>query len=86
MDLPDDPFVSKPVMGRDSLSFSEVLYWGWNLLSALLVIASVWAGPILGRWDIFLGLVTASVAFRAHARLERLDGHRHFGGGVDVPR
>lgn len=86
MDLPDDPFTSKPVPQRDRLTFSEVLYWSWNLLSALMIIASVWAGPILGHWDIFLGLVVASVAFRAHARLERLDGHRHTGGGVDVPR
>ena len=84
--MPDDPFTSKPVPQRDLLTFSEVLYWTWNLLSALCVIAAIWAGPILGHWDTALVLVVASFALRAHARLERLDGHRHFGGGVDVPR
>ena len=48
MDMPDDPFTSKPVPQRDLLTFSEVLYWTWNLLSALCVIAAIWAGPILG--------------------------------------
>lgn len=71
---------------RDRLVFSEVMYWGWNLASALSLIASVWSGPILGHWDIFLGMVTLSVATRAQARLERLDGHRHSGNDVNVPR
>lgn len=72
--------------GRDRLTFSEVMYWSWNLISALCLIASFWAGPILGHWDVCLSLVVASVTFRAHSRLERFDGHRHSGGGVDVPR
>lgn len=72
--------------GRDQLTFSEVMYWSWNLLTVLCLIASLWAGPILGHWDMFLIFVVAATAFRANARLERLDGHRHSGGGVDVPR
>lgn len=85
--MPDDPFPKrKKAPGRDRLTFSEVLYWSWNLISALMVVSSIWAGPILGNWDVFLGLIVAAVAFRAHARLERLDGHRHDRGDVNVPR
>jgi len=71
---------------RERLRYTDIFYWAWTTVQVLCLIAALWAGPLLGHWDVALMLVVAAITCRNSARLEQMDGHRHSGNDVNVPR
>jgi hypothetical protein len=68
---------------RNRLQYSPLLYHLWYVLAALCLVAAVWCS-VVGAWPWVLGWTVGAIALAAHARLERLDGHKH-STGVEAP-
>jgi hypothetical protein len=73
-------------MTSDKLRFSHGPYLLWWTLTTMSFCAAILTGPIGGAWDWSLGWTVGGLALSAHARLERLDGHHHRDGTVEVPK
>lgn len=64
--------------------YSPTAYYMWCVAAALCAVGALFS-LLVAEWGATLGFFAVGVSLAAHARLERLEGHRH-GYGVEVPK
>lgn len=69
---------------RHRVEHSSLVYHLW-WMTATTAFAAANIAAIVGEWGWALGFTVGTLAASAHARLERMDGHRHHSSDIEVP-